>query len=104
QRNSQANRLSTCRRPTQLLSLQHFDLPACVEMIRASDPRHWAELCAAFDTLVELDADARAERLAAIGASDPAAQRALEQLLEADASAGDRLGRIEGIFGGADPS
>ena len=73
-------------------------------MIRASDPRHWAELCAAFDTLVELDADARAERLAAIGASDPAAQRALEQLLEADASAGDRLGRIEGIFGGADPS
>ena len=68
-------------------------------MIRPSDPAQWAELCAAFDALVELDAGARAERLAAIGATDPAAQRALEELLAADASAGDGLGRIEGIFG-----
>jgi len=73
-------------------------------MIPASDPGHWAELFAAFDTLVVLDDGARAERLAAIGATDPAARRALEQLLEADASAGDRLGRIDGIFGAADPS
>ncbi len=63
----------------------------------------WAELCAAFDTLVDLEAGARAERLAAIGASDPAARRALEELLEADANPASSLGRIDAIFGGADP-
>ncbi|HYL20778.1 MAG TPA: protein kinase [Gemmatimonadales bacterium] len=73
-------------------------------MIRAPDPGQWADLCAAFDALVELDAGARTERLAAIGASDPAARRALEELLEGDASAGDRLGRIEAIFGTTGPS
>jgi eukaryotic-like serine/threonine-protein kinase len=72
-------------------------------MMRESDPGQWAELCTAFDALVELDAGARAERLAAIGASDPAARRALEELLEGDVSAGTRLGYIEEIFGAADP-
>ena len=72
-------------------------------MIRAPNPGQWAELFAAFDTLVVLDDGARAERLAAIGATDPAARRALEELLEADANAGTRLGRIDAIFGAADP-
>ena len=63
----------------------------------------WAELCAAFDALVELDTGARAERLAAIGASDPMARRALEQLLEADANPGTRLVRLEALFGEPDP-
>ena len=70
-------------------------------MIRASDPGHWAELFAAFDTLVELDTGARAERLAAIGAADPDARRALEELLEADARPASGLGRIDAIFGAA---
>ena len=104
QRDSQANRLRTCHRLTPLLSLGHFDLPPRREMIRTSDPAQWAELCAAFDALVALDAGERAERLAAIGATDPAARRALEELLAADASAGDRLSRLDGIFGAAEPS
>lgn len=69
-------------------------------MIRISDPEKWKELCVAFDALVELDTGARAERLAAIGASDPAARKALEQLLEGDANSGARLGRFETLFGG----
>ena len=68
-------------------------------MIRPSDPGHWEELCAAFDALVELDTGARAERLAAIGSSDPTTRRALEALLAADANPGTRLGRIEAMFG-----
>jgi serine/threonine protein kinase/TolB-like protein/tetratricopeptide (TPR) repeat protein len=68
-------------------------------MIRNSDPRQWAELCAAFDTLVELDTGPRAERLAAIGATNPAARRALEELLAADANSASSLDRIDGIFG-----
>ena len=73
-------------------------------MIRTSDPGEWAELCAAFDTLVELDPGARAERLDAIGAADPAARRALEELLEADANSDSSLGRIDAIFGAAPPA
>ncbi len=72
-------------------------------MMRESDPGQWAELCAAFDALVEMDAGARAERLAAIGAADPAARRALEELLEADASPASGLDRIDTIFGARDP-
>ncbi len=66
---------------------------------QASDPRQWTELFAAFDTLVELDAGARAERLAAIGATDPAARRALEELLAADANASSSLDRLDAVFG-----
>ncbi len=72
-------------------------------MIRASDRSQWEALWAAFDALVELGPSARAERLAAIGASDPGARRALEELLEADANAGTRLGRIDRVFGAGDP-
>jgi len=68
-----------------------------------SHPEQWQDVWAAFDTLVDLDAGARAERLAAIGANDPAARRALEELLEADANSGTRLGHIERIFGTPDP-
>ena len=63
----------------------------------------WENVWAAFDALVELDAGARAERLAAIGASDPDVRRALEELLEGDANAGSRLGRVEGIFRSRNP-
>ena len=73
-------------------------------MIRTSDPDQWAELFAAFDALVELDAGARAERLAAIGAADPAARRALEEMLEADANSDSSLDRIDAIFGTAELS
>ena len=72
-------------------------------MIQPGDPGRWAELCAAFDALVELDAGARAERLAAIGATDPAARAALEELLDADATPASGLDRIDAIFGIADP-
>src|SRR4029077_14617276 len=68
-------------------------------MIRDSDPRQWADLFAAFDTLVELDAGQRAERLDAIGAADPAARRALEELLAADSNPASSLDQIDGIFG-----
>jgi TolB-like protein/tetratricopeptide (TPR) repeat protein len=88
-----------------LLSLfrEDLDLPPLLEMMRTSDPGQWAELCAAFDTLVELDAGARAERLAAIGAIDPAARRALEELLQADANTISSLGHIDAIFGATAP-
>lgn len=71
-------------------------------MIRSSDSAQWAELFAAFDTLVELDTGARAERLVAIGAVDPAVRRALEQMLEADVNPASSLSRIDAIFGAAD--
>jgi eukaryotic-like serine/threonine-protein kinase len=68
-------------------------------------PGRWAELCAAFDMLVRLDASARAERLDVLGASDPEYRRALEELLEADANAASWLHRIDAVFGtGAPPA
>ncbi len=73
-------------------------------MTQASDPVQWAELCAAFDALVELDTGARAERLAAIGAADPAARRALEALLEADGSSDCSLRPLDAIFGTVPPA
>jgi serine/threonine protein kinase/tetratricopeptide (TPR) repeat protein len=68
-------------------------------MIRGSTSRDWAELCALFDALVELDSAARAERLAAIGLSDPTARDALEALLDADANADSGLNRLDVLFG-----
>jgi tetratricopeptide (TPR) repeat protein/TolB-like protein len=62
----------------------------------------WAELCAAFDTLVDLDSGARADQLAAIGAVDADARRVLEELLEADANSDSSLGRLDAIFGAPD--
>jgi eukaryotic-like serine/threonine-protein kinase len=71
-------------------------------MIPTNDPGRWAELCAVFDTLVQLDVSARAERLDVLGASDPVSRRALEELLEADANAASWLGRIDAVFGTAE--
>jgi eukaryotic-like serine/threonine-protein kinase len=66
-------------------------------------PGRWAELCAAFDMLVRLDASARSERLDVVGGSDPEYRRALEELLEADANAASWLQRIDAVFGTAAP-
>ena len=68
-------------------------------MIPPSDPTQWAELWAAFDTLVELDTGARAERLAAIGAPTQLRGVALEELLDADANPRPASSRIDSIFG-----
>jgi len=73
-------------------------------MIRTSDPGYWAELFTAFDTLVVLDAGERAARLAVIGESDPDGRRALEELLEADASSASSLSDIDAIFGAELPA
>jgi serine/threonine-protein kinase len=59
----------------------------------------WPELLAWFDELIDLDAVSRAERLDAIGAVDPAARMALEDLLDGDASADDRLADLDAVFG-----
>ena len=66
-------------------------------------PRRWAELRRHFDELVEVADAERAERLAALGAHDPALQASLEKLLAIDASPGERLERIEALFGFAGP-
>lgn len=68
-------------------------------MIRVSDPGRWQALCAEFDALVEMEAGARAERLAAVGRADPAARTMLEALLAGDAGSSSGLGRIDAIFG-----
>jgi hypothetical protein len=67
------------------------------------DSGQWAELCAAFDMLVGLDASARAERLDAVGDTGPEYRRVLEELLEADANAASWLHRIDAVFGTAAP-
>jgi tetratricopeptide (TPR) repeat protein/predicted Ser/Thr protein kinase len=51
------------------------------------EPSRWPEIRTAFDELVELEPACRAERLAALSASDPELHRAVERLLEADAEA-----------------
>jgi serine/threonine-protein kinase len=68
-------------------------------MIPAIDPHRWAAVLAAFDEIVELDADERHARLDAIGSEDPEMLRALEQLLAADLEADTRLARIDGALG-----
>jgi TolB-like protein len=68
----------------------------------SSDPGQWAELFATFDTLAELDTGARAERLDAIGSTNPEARRVLEELLDADANLSS-LREIDAIFGQAPP-
>jgi eukaryotic-like serine/threonine-protein kinase len=73
-------------------------------MIHPGEPGRWAELFAAFDALVEMDAQARAERLAEIAATDPAARTVLDGLLEADADSGSGLSNVDAIFGTADSS
>jgi len=55
----------------------------------------WREVQVNFDELVELDASARADRLASLALRDPELHRALEALLESDAKAGVELAPID---------
>jgi eukaryotic-like serine/threonine-protein kinase len=76
-------------------------------MSRSGDA-DWARLRIAFDELVDCDDDRRATMLDEIGVSDPALRAELDRLLDADASADDRLERIDRVLGdggrrGADP-
>ena len=59
----------------------------------------WRDVVATFDQLVELEPDARDERLVAIGKSDPKLLRDVERLLAADAQADERLACIDHCFG-----
>jgi tetratricopeptide (TPR) repeat protein/TolB-like protein len=62
------------------------------------DPPRWEEIETAFSELVALDAIAQRERLAALGATDPALRAAVEQLLAADAAAETRLAPLAGAL------
>jgi TolB-like protein len=62
------------------------------------DSGRWQEIQATFDELVALDQAARARRLTALGATDPALRRAVEVLLAADAEADQRLATLEAAF------
>ena len=62
------------------------------------DPNRWQEIRAAFDEVVALDAGNRADRLASLGATDPALRAAVEKLLAADAERSERLGPFEGML------
>jgi serine/threonine-protein kinase len=68
------------------------------------DARRWEAVRAAFDALVELAPEVRAERLARLRHADPELCRSVEALLAADAHADERLGRLEAALapGGAD--
>ncbi|MFL5617285.1 MAG: protein kinase domain-containing protein [Gemmatimonadaceae bacterium] len=57
--------------------------------------RRWQEVGALFSELVTVEQRVRAERLAAIGASDPALRRSVEALLSGDARADEWLSRFE---------
>ena len=59
------------------------------------DPRRWHEIRRAFEAIVALDDVHRADRLAEIGATDPALRSAVEELLEADAKADTWLAAVE---------
>jgi eukaryotic-like serine/threonine-protein kinase len=60
--------------------------------------RRWKEIQVSFDEMVDLDANARAERLATLASTDPELHRDLEWLLRADADASERLAPNEGIL------
>ena len=55
----------------------------------------WEEVQVNFDELVELDATARASRLASLATRDPELHRALESLLDADVNADMHLAPID---------
>ena len=62
------------------------------------NPQRWEEIQASFDELVELNAKERASRLVTLARTDPELHRALESLLDADASASAQLGSIDAAF------
>ena len=63
------------------------------------DPQGWREIRALFDELSSLLPIARQERLEAMGAVHPELCRSVEALLDADATAAGRLGRLDSFFG-----
>jgi eukaryotic-like serine/threonine-protein kinase len=63
----------------------------------------WARLRSAFDDVVARDDADRAARLEEISAADSRLREQLDVLLAADASAGERLARIDRLFGAAAP-
>ncbi|MFN8666337.1 MAG: protein kinase [Gemmatimonadaceae bacterium] len=63
----------------------------------------WTRLRALFDELVELDATERLRRLETLGASDPDLRRAVEALLDADATADERLASLDPLAPAPDP-
>ena len=60
--------------------------------------QRWEEIQVGFDQLVELDAPHRTARLAMLASSDPELHRALESMLEADATASAQLAPIGAAF------
>jgi serine/threonine-protein kinase len=60
--------------------------------------QRWEEIQVSFDELVELGAKERASRLATLARTDPELHRALESLLDADASASAELASIDTAF------
>src|SRR5258706_5210048 len=60
--------------------------------------QRWEEIQVGFDQLVELDAPPRTARLAMLASSDPELHRALESMLEADATASAQLAPIGAAF------
>jgi len=63
-----------------------------------TDQRRWEEIQSSFDELVELDPDARAQRLAILAGTDPDLRRAVEELLAADAKASVSLAPLDTVF------
>ncbi|HEX6104064.1 MAG TPA: serine/threonine-protein kinase, partial [Gemmatimonadales bacterium] len=64
----------------------------------------WAAVTRLFDELVELEPDARAGRLAAVGAADPDLRTEVERLLAADADADRRLAGVRVPFAAEPPA
>ena len=62
------------------------------------DPRRWQEIKSTFDTIVELDAVERKNRLSALSSSDPELHTAVELLLAADSDADARLASLDAAF------
>jgi serine/threonine-protein kinase len=60
--------------------------------------QRWKEIQLSFDELVELDVNARADRLTALANTDSELHRAVEWMLQADAQASERLAPSEGVF------
>ena len=60
--------------------------------------QRWEEIQISFDELVELDVPRRNARLALLASSDPELHRALESLLQADATANAQLAPIDAAF------
>jgi serine/threonine protein kinase/tetratricopeptide (TPR) repeat protein len=63
------------------------------------DPRFWVSALSAFDELVELSPQERAERLEAIGTLTPELRQEIEKLLAADENGDERLDALDRALG-----